>query len=78
MSRKFSRKELENCNGKNGKPAYIVYNGDVYDVSDSAFWEIGNHFDEHYAGLDLTEALENAPHGSDVFEGIVKVGIVED
>ena len=39
--------ELEENNGKNGKPAYIAYKGKVYDVSESSFWLDGDHLGMH-------------------------------
>ncbi|MBI5048839.1 MAG: cytochrome B5 [Deltaproteobacteria bacterium] len=78
MEKKFSRQDIQNFDGKDGRAAYIVYNGKVYDVTDSVFWTNGNHLESHPAGADLTSELENAPHGPEVFDGIVKVGILED
>ena len=31
--RKFTKETLSNYNGKNGRPAYIAFNGTVYDLS---------------------------------------------
>ena len=72
--RKFTVKELEEFNGKNGKPAYIVYHGKVYDISASSFWSSGEHMGMHNAGKDLTEELELAPHGEEIFERVKLVG----
>lgn len=78
MERKFSRTELQTYDGQNGKPVYISYNGDVYDVSNSPHWIGGSHYDSHPAGIDLTIEIEYAPHGEEVFQGFPKVGILED
>ncbi len=72
--REFSEKELAQYNGKNGKPAYIAYKGTVYDVSASFLWKNGDHQVLHSAGSDLTDALEQAPHGEDVFDQLPVVG----
>ncbi len=69
-----TRKQLEENNGKNGKPAYILYQGKVYDVTDSAFWMDGSHMGMHEAGRDLTEDLEMAPHKAENFERVKYVG----
>lgn len=66
--KKFTAKELEEFNGKNGKPAYVTYKGKVYDISQSAFWSDGEHLGMHNAGKDITEELEAAPHSEEVFE----------
>ena len=66
--------ELEQNNGKNGKPAYFAYKGKVYDVSESGFWLDGDHLGMHQAGKDLTEELELAPHKEENFQRVKLVG----
>jgi len=78
MEKKISRKELEKCDGKDGRSAYLAYNGIVYDVTHNAYWIDGEHFGSHLAGVDLTSEIDNAPHGEEVLRGAVKVGILED
>jgi predicted heme/steroid binding protein len=72
--KKVTRQELEENNGKNGKPAYIAYKGKVYDVSQSSFWLDGDHLGMHEAGKDLTEELEMAPHREETFQRVKLVG----
>jgi predicted heme/steroid binding protein len=72
--KKITRQELAQNNGKKGKPAYIAYQGKVYDVSDSSFWMEGNHIGMHDAGKDLTEELEMAPHREENFKKVKFVG----
>ncbi|MDR0373503.1 MAG: cytochrome B5 [Nitrososphaerota archaeon] len=74
MSQKVTRQELEANNGKDGKPAWIAYQGKVYDVSESSFWLDGEHMSMHNAGKDLTEDLEMAPHRDETFSRIKIVG----
>jgi predicted heme/steroid binding protein len=69
----FTEKELKKYDGKNG-PAYVAYRGRVYDVSASYHWRKGIHQVMHRAGCDLTEALEQAPHGLDLLEEFPIVG----
>ncbi|KJR40743.1 cytochrome b5 [Candidatus Magnetoovum chiemensis] len=57
--------ELSAYNGKEGSPAYIAYDGKIYDVTNSKLWQSGAHMRKHTAGNDLTDALKTAPHGSD-------------
>ena len=66
--------ELEENNGKDGKPAYFAYKGKVYDVSQSSFWLEGDHLGMHQAGKDLTEELELAPHKEENFQRVKLVG----
>ncbi|MBN1244005.1 cytochrome B5 [Candidatus Bathyarchaeota archaeon] len=72
--KKFTVKELEECNGKNGKPAYVAYQGKVYDLSQSGLWRSGEHMGMHQAGKDVAEELELAPHGKEVLERMKLVG----
>lgn len=72
--KKVTLQELEENNGKNGKPAYIAYKGKVYDVSQSSFWLDGDHLGMHQAGKDLTEELEMAPHREENFQRVKLVG----
>jgi len=76
--RKFTRGELARYNGKNGNPAYIAYRGKVYDVSDSFLWKGGDHQVSHSAGQDLTDALEEAPHGSELLKRFPVVGKLQE
>jgi len=75
--RTFTRKELAQYSGKNGTPAFIAYNGKVYDVSSSFLWQNGNHQVLHNAGVDLTDSLERAPHGADMLERFPVVGTLQ-
>jgi predicted heme/steroid binding protein len=70
----FSKEELARYNGKNGSPAYAAYKGRVYDVSSSFLWKDGKHQVLHEAGGDLTDAMEQAPHGEYVFKKFPLVG----
>ena len=72
--RKVTKQELEENNGKNGKPAYFAYKGKVYDVTESSFWIDGDHLGMHQAGRDLTEELEMAPHREENFSRVKLVG----
>jgi predicted heme/steroid binding protein len=75
-TRKFTLKELEEYDGKGGKPAYIAYKGQVYDVSESSLWLDGDHLGTHQAGKDLTEDMELAPHGDEVLERTKLAGVL--
>jgi predicted heme/steroid binding protein len=70
----ITRQQLQDNNGKNGKPAYIAYQGKVYDVTDSSFWMEGDHLGMHEAGKDLTEELEMAPHKEENLKRVKVVG----
>jgi predicted heme/steroid binding protein len=74
--KRFTEKELAQYNGKKGKPAYVGYRGKVYDVSASFLWKDGAHQVLHIAGMDLTAALKQAPHGADALKKFPVVGIL--
>lgn len=76
--KEFTKEELAQYDGKNGNPVYVAYKGKVYDLSESFLWKDGTHQVLHSAGLDLTDALEQAPHGRDVLEKFPVVGILRD
>lgn len=58
----FTAEQLLEYNGGNGNPAYVVYNGKVYDVSHSFLWAEGKHQMSHWAGEDLTDSYGRSPH----------------
>ena len=71
--RLFIKEELGRYDGTGGNPTYVAYNGKVYDVSSGPTWIDGSHF-EHFAGDDLTEAMDDAPHGDEVMDAFPIVG----
>jgi len=58
----FTLEDLKGFDGKEGRPAYVAYQGTVYDVTESAMWGDGDHEGEHVAGHDLTSEHDDAPH----------------
>ena len=74
-TKKFTKNELSNFDGKNGKPAYVGYKGKVYEVSASDQWADGDHMG-HLAGNELTEEMEIAPHSDDVMGRMKVLGIL--
>jgi len=72
--REFTKEELARHNGQDGAPAYIAYQGQVYDVSGSFLWQKGRHLVLHEAGADLTDELDQAPHGADLLARVPVIG----
>lgn len=66
--KEFTLEDLKEFDGTGGKPAYVAYKGIVYDVTESAMWADGDHEGMHSAGMDLTEAHEDAPHDEHVVD----------
>lgn len=54
--------ELKAYNGKNGQPAYVAFEGIIYDVSSVPQWADGEH-NGITAGVDITKLIEKSPHG---------------
>ncbi len=75
--KEFTEDELAQYDGENGSPAYVAYKRKVYDVSTSFLWKEGVHQVFHKAGMDLTDALEQAPHDGDVISKFPVVGVLQ-
>jgi predicted heme/steroid binding protein len=73
----FTKEELGKFDGSNGI-TYIACYGRVYDVSSSYHWRRGIHQVSHHAGGDLSDALEQAPHGFDLLKRFPIVGELLD
>ena len=58
--RDLAYEELHTFDGKEGRPAYVVYKGLIYDVTASKLWKNGSHLSKHLAGHDLTDTLKTA------------------
>ena len=76
--RKLTGEQLSRYDGKDGSPAYIAYDGKIYDVSDSFLWQKGRHQVRHLAGQDLTGELATAPHSAELLEPFPLIGILVD
>ena len=75
----MSLKELALFNGKEGAPAYIGFEGKIYDVSNSKKWKNGEHMRKVKAGEDLTQMISQAPHGEEKVFSMPLVGeILQD
>jgi len=73
----FTQEELSQYDGQDGNPAYVAVDGVVYDVSDVGAWQGGEHFNGVVAGVDNTEEISSAPHGTSVLEDLPIVGTLE-
>jgi predicted heme/steroid binding protein len=69
----FTKDTLAQYNGQNGNPAYVAVNGKVYDVSNIRPWKNGQH-QGLSAGVDLSKAIEMAPHGLGILDTLTVVG----
>ncbi|MDQ3534867.1 MAG: cytochrome b5 [Bacteroidota bacterium] len=69
----YSRAQLALRNGQDREDIWCAYKGMIYDLKLSRLWRDGKHY-EHWAGQDLTEELEDAPHTDHVFDKFEIVG----
>ncbi|BDR59816.1 cytochrome b5 domain-containing protein [Lactobacillus xylocopicola] len=74
---KFTKETLAKYDGKNGNPAYVAIDGAVYDVTGNSYWTNGAHFGGAVAGSDMTDLINQAPHGKAVLDKLEKVGTYE-
>jgi len=66
--------KLSQFDGKEGRPAYVAYGGNIYDATGSKLWRDGAHTGKHLAGFDLNDALKQAPHGEEKIPAMPLVG----
>ena len=74
----MTKEELALFDGRKGQKAYVAVNGKVFDVTESPYWQGGNHQDAHQAGRDLTADLLKAPHVRSVIERFSVVAELEE
>ena len=76
--RKYSAVELQQFDGLEGRPLYIVFKGKIYDLSASKLWPQGKHMGMHTRSQNLSEAIKSAPHGEDNIFRYPLVGEIEE
>jgi predicted heme/steroid binding protein len=69
----YTKSQLALRNGQDKPEIWIAYKGLIFDVSSSRLWRKGQHY-EHWAGQDLTDELDDAPHNEFVFDKFEIVG----
>lgn len=69
----FTLQELSKFDGKNGNPAYVAVNGNVYDVTNNAAWAAATHFGL-IAGKDLTNEFASCHAGQTILSKLKLVG----
>jgi predicted heme/steroid binding protein/uncharacterized membrane protein len=76
--KEYTEDDLKQFDGKQGRPAYVVKDGKVYDVSGSSMWGGGEHVGRHGAGQDLSGVFGLAPHGDEVLDRVKLVGVLKE
>ncbi len=69
----YNRQQLALRNGQDKPEIWVAFRGIIYDVSISRLWKNGMHY-EHWAGQDLTDELQFAPHTEKVFKKFKVIG----
>lgn len=69
----YTRSQLALHNGQDSPTIWIAYKGVIYDVTHSRYFTRGIHY-SHWAGQDLTDELEQAPHNDVVFRKLTVIG----
>jgi len=77
-SKSFSSAELQQFDGQNGQPFYVVFRGKVFDLSGSKLWLQGKHMGIHTRDENLGETIKSAPHGEDLLERFPVIGEFEE
>ncbi len=72
----YTRMQLALRNGQDREEIWVAYKGKIYDVTHSRHWRDGRHY-KHWAGQDLTEEMEDAPHSESVFFRMEPIGTLE-
>lgn len=75
----FTISELSAFDGKSGNDCYVAVSGRVYEISDSDKWIDGNHIESEgqaSCGRDLTEAMDESPHGISILTTSPKVKLI--
>ncbi len=69
----YTKQQLALRNGQDKPEIWVAFQGIIYDLTASKMWRNGKHY-EHWAGQDLTDELQDAPHSERVFEKFVPIG----
>jgi arsenite oxidase small subunit len=72
--RTFDSKDLQQFDGHEGRPLYVVFKGKVYDLSESRLWLGGKHMGMHTRDENLGETIKGAPHGEDTIARFPMLG----
>ncbi len=73
--------QLAQKNGLNGSDCYVAIDTKVYLVKGFASWEMGRHTPADSSvtcGKDLTQALQESPHGAKVLRKLPVVGTLQN
>jgi predicted heme/steroid binding protein len=75
--RSYTLEQLAEYNGEEGTDCLVAVDGDVYLIEGFALWQMGEHVPSGgraRCGLDLTEVIDESPHGRSKLDLLRKVG----
>ena len=75
--RSYTLEQLAQYNGEEGTDCLVAVDGDVYLIEGFALWQMGEHVPSGgraRCGLDLTEVIDESPHGRSKLDLLRKVG----
>jgi predicted heme/steroid binding protein len=75
--RSYTLEQLAEHNGEEGIDCLVAVDGDVYLIEGFALWQMGEHLPSGgraRCGLDLTEVIDESPHGRSKLDLLRKVG----
>ncbi len=75
--RSYTLEQLAEHNGEEGADCLVAVDGDVYLIEGFALWQMGEHVPSGgraRCGLDLTEVIDESPHGRSKLDLLRKVG----
>ncbi len=76
----YTLEELAGYDGAEGNQCLVAVDGDVYLIEGFALWQMGEHLPSGgraRCGLDLTEVIDESPHGRSKLQLLRKVGTLE-
>lgn len=74
----LSREEVKMYDGKAGRPAYIIVDGIVYDVTESEEWKYGRYLGAR-AGEDYTNLFKNGKEESmPILSSFKIIGVIKE
>ncbi len=78
--RSYTLEELSGYDGREGNECLVAVDGEVYLIEGFALWSMGEHTPSGgraRCGLDLTEVIDDSPHGRSKLRLLEKVGALE-
>jgi len=79
-NRSYTLQELAKFDGKNGNKCLVAVDDEVYLIEGFDLWKNGQHTPSGgraRCGLDLTEVIDDAPHGRSKLQLLERVGTLE-